>query len=132
MTLRGMPAELTNWSKSARSSCLVYQPNDSVGISKALAVARTGGLCVLPHGAGHSYTDAALNTGGVVIDLRPLRRVLSWDATQGIMCVEPGVTLRDMLQVAWKDGWWPAVSPSTPEVTIGGCAAMNVNGKNAC
>jgi decaprenylphospho-beta-D-ribofuranose 2-oxidase len=131
MTLRGIQTELTNWSKSARSSCLVYQPNDSVGISKALAVARTCGLSVIPHGAGHSYTDAALNTGGVVIDLKSMRRILSWDAARGIMRVEPGVTLRDMIQVAWKDGWWPAVSPSTPEVTIGGCAAMNVNGKNA-
>ncbi|HEU5198820.1 MAG TPA: FAD-binding oxidoreductase, partial [Ktedonobacterales bacterium] len=128
---RGTQAELTNWSKSARSSCLVYQPHDSAGISKALAVARTCGLSVIPHGAGHSYTDAALNTGGVVIDLRPMRRILSWDAAQGIMRVEPGVTLRDMIQVAWKDGWWPAASPSTPDVTIGGCAAMNVNGKNA-
>lgn len=131
MTLRGTQAELTNWSKSARSSCLVYQPSDIAGMSKALAVARTCGLSVIPHGAGHSYTDAALNTGGVVIDLKPMRRILSWDAAQGIMRVEPGVTLRDMLQVAWKDGWWPAVSPSTPEVTIGGCVAMNVNGKNA-
>jgi decaprenylphospho-beta-D-ribofuranose 2-oxidase len=131
MTFRGTPAELTNWSKSAHSSCLVYQPHDSAGIGKALAVARTCGLSVLPHGAGHSYTDAALNTGGVVIDLKPMRRMLSWDAAQGIMRVEPGVTLGEMVQVAWKDGWWPAVSPSTPAVTIGGCAAMNVNGKNA-
>jgi FAD/FMN-containing dehydrogenase len=126
-----MQATLTNWSKSARSPCLVYQPHDSAEISKALAAARTCGLSVIPHGAGHSYTDAALDTGGVVIDLKPMRRMLSWDAAQGIMCVEPGVTLRDMVQIAWKDGWWPAVSPSTPEVTVGGCAAMNVNGKNA-
>ena len=131
MTLRGTRAELTNWSKSARSSCLVYQPGDIADVNKALAVARTRGLSVIPHGAGHSYTDAALNTDGVVIDLKPMRCILSWDAEQGIMRVEPGVTLRDMIQVAWKDGWWPAVSPSTPEVTIGGCAAMNVNGKNA-
>lgn len=131
MTFRGAQAILSNWSKSARSSCLIYQPNDSAGISKALAVARTCGLSVIPHGAGHSYTDAALNTGGVVIDLKSMRRVLSWDAVRGIMRVESGVTLRDMLQVAWMDGWWPAASPSTPEVTIGGCAAMNVNGKNA-
>ncbi len=126
-----MQAELTNWSKSARSACFVYQVSDAAGIARALAVARTQRLSVIPHGAGHSYTDAALNTGGVVIDVTPMRRILSWDAAQGIMRVEPGVTLRDMVQMAWKDGWWPVVSPSTPEVTIGGCAAMNVNGRNA-
>ncbi len=131
MTFRGTQATLSNWSKSAYSSCLMYQVSGVAEISKALAVARTRGLSVIPHGAGHSYTDAALNTGGVVIDLRPMRRVLSWDAGQGIMRVEPGVTLQEIVQVAWKDGWWPPVSPSTPAVTVGGCAAMNVNGKNA-
>lgn len=131
MTFRVTQTELTNWSKSARSSCLVYRPSDIAGISKALVVARTFDLSVIPHGAGHSYTDAALNTGGVVIDLKSLRRILSWDAALGIMRVEPGVTLRDVIQVAWKDGWWPTVSPSTSDATIGGCTAMNVNGKNA-
>ena len=60
-----------------------------------------------------------------------MHRILSWDAQQGIMRVEAGVTLQDMVQAAWKDGWWPAISPSTARVTIGGCAAMNINGRNA-
>jgi len=131
MTLSETRVELTNWSKSTRSACYVYKVSDAAGIARALAAARTQGLSVIPHGAGHSYTDAALNTGGVVIDVTPMRQVLSWDAAQGIMRVEPGITMRDMVQIAWKDGWWPAVSPSTPEVTLGGCTAMNVNGRNA-
>ena len=96
-----------------------------------MADARARRLSVIPHGAGHSYTDAALNTGGIVIDVTPMRQILSWDPAQGIMRVEPGVTLREMVQMAAQDGWWPVVSPSTAEVTIGGCVAMNVNGKNA-
>lgn len=131
MTLPGKQAELTNWSKSARSACFVYKVSDVAGILQTLETSRAQGLSVIPHGAGHSYTDAALNTGGVVIDVTPMRRILSWDATQGIMRVEPGVTLQEMIQAAWKDGWWPVVSPSTPLVTVGGCAAMNVNGRNA-
>jgi decaprenylphospho-beta-D-ribofuranose 2-oxidase len=131
VTLPGTQADLTNWSKSTRSSCVVFKASDQAGITKALAAARTQGLFVIPHGAGHSYTDAALNTGGIVIDLTPMRQILSWDPARGVMRVEAGVTLREMVQTAWKDGWWPAVSPSTPDVTIGGCAAMNINGKNA-
>jgi decaprenylphospho-beta-D-ribofuranose 2-oxidase len=131
MTFSETQVELTNWSKSTRSTCFVYQVSDVAGIAVALAAAREQRLTVIPHGAGHSYTDAALNTGGVVIDVTPMHQILAWDAERGIMRVEPGVTLRQMVQVAWKDGWWPAVSPSTPEVTVGGAAAMNVNGRNA-
>ncbi len=131
MTPPGMQVELTNWSKSACSPCYLYKVSDTAGIAGALAAARAQQLSVIPHGAGHSYTDAALNTGGIVIDLTPMRQVLAWDASSGILSVEAGVTLREMVQAAWQDGWWPVVSPSTPEVTAGGCAAMNVNGRNA-
>src|SRR5512146_2807195 len=126
MILPGMAAELTNWSKSACSPCFVYQAGSVAEITGALEAARAQHLTVIPHGAGHSYTDAALNTHAVVIDVRPMRKILAWDPDRGIMRVEPGVTLRDMVQVAWKDGWWPFAAASTPEVTIGGCTAMNV------
>jgi decaprenylphospho-beta-D-ribofuranose 2-oxidase len=131
MALNGTQVELTNWSKSARSSCYVYQAADVAGIKSVFTAARAQRLSIIPRGAGHSYTDAALNTGAAVIDLTPMHRVLAWDAAQGIIRVEPGVTIQEMVQVAWKDGWWPFAAPSTPVVTIGGCAAMNVNGRNA-
>ena len=130
-TLHGRRTELTNWSKSARSACVVYPVCDAAEIAQVLAVAQARGLTVIPHGAGHSYTDAALNTGGVVIDARPMRRILAWDPAAGVMRVEAGATLRDVVQTAAPDGWWPAASPSTPEATLGGCAAMNVTGRNA-
>ncbi len=131
MTLTNEQVELTNWSKTARSTCSVYKVNDLADILETLATARAQGLSVIPHGGGHSYTDAALNTGEIVMDLTPMRKILSWDPLNGIMRVEPGVTLQEMIQVAWEDGWWPVVSPSTPQVTVGGCVAMNVNGRNA-
>jgi decaprenylphospho-beta-D-ribofuranose 2-oxidase len=131
MTFQRIQTELTNWSKSARSACIVYRVNDKEGIAAALAEARRERLTVIPHGAGHSYTDAALNTSGVVIDITAMRRILAWEAERGIMRVEPGVTLRDVINTAGKDGWWPAIAPSTPEATISGCAGMNVNGRNS-
>ena len=65
------------------------------------------------------------------MDTAGMRRILSWDPESGIMQVEPGVTLREVIRVALPDGWWPPVTPSTTEVTIGGCVAMNITGKNA-
>jgi len=131
MTLPGNQDYIMNWSMTERSPCYVLKARDIDGIKHALTTARTWGLSVIPHGAGHSYTDAALNTNGLIIDLTGMRRILSWDPEQGIMQVEPGVTLRDMVRVALADRWWPPVTPSTADATIGGCVAMNVNGKNA-
>jgi decaprenylphospho-beta-D-ribofuranose 2-oxidase len=122
---------VVNWSMTERSPCSVFKARNIADIKRALTIAHARGLPVIPHGAGHSYTDAALNTGGVIIDVMGMRRILSWDPERGIMHVEPGVTLRDMVRVALPDRWWPAVTPSTAEATVGGCVAMNVNGKNA-
>jgi FAD/FMN-containing dehydrogenase len=123
--------DLTNWSKSVRSSCLLAKPLSTPEITAAITGAQREGLKVIPRGAGHSYTDAAHNTGGLVLDLRGMRRIRSWDPAQGVMCVEPGVTLGAVVALVEKDGWWPFAAPSTPDVTVGGAVAMNVNGKNA-
>jgi FAD/FMN-containing dehydrogenase len=131
MGIQSKHTVLTNWSLSAYSECLVRPVARTGDLLQALASARAQHLNVIPHGAGHSYTDAALNTRGMVLDLTPMNRILSWDAACGILRAEPGVTLREVVRTAGADGWWPFVSPSTPEVTLGGCAAMNVNGRNA-
>jgi decaprenylphospho-beta-D-ribofuranose 2-oxidase len=131
MTLPWDQDYVMNWSMTELSPCYVFKAWDIAGIRHALTTARAWGLSVIPHGTGHSYTDAALNTNGVIIDVTGMRRILSWDPEQGIMQVEPGVTLRDVVRVALADRWWPAVTPSTADATIGGCVAMNVNGKNA-
>jgi len=56
--------------------------------------------------------------------------VLAWNPEQGIIRVEPGVTIGDVWRYAIEDGWWPAVVPGTMHASLGGCAAMNVHGKN--
>lgn len=131
MTLPCDQDYVMNWSMTERSPCHIFKARDSADVRRALAVAREQGLTVIAHGAGHSYTDAALNTNGIIIDVTAMRRILSWDAKHGIMQVEPGATLRDVVRVALPDRWWPPVAPSTADATIGGCVAMNVNGKNA-
>jgi FAD/FMN-containing dehydrogenase len=131
MTLPGNEDYLMNWSMTERSPCYVFKVRDLAGIMHALTTARRNGLSVISHGAGHSYSDAALNTEGVIIDLTGMRSILSWNPEKGVMQVEPGVTLREMVCVALEHRWWPPVTPSTADATIGGCVAMNVNGKNA-
>ncbi len=131
MTLLWNQDYVTNWNMTELSPCYVFKARDIAGIRQALSTAHIEGLPVISRGAGHSYTDAALNTGGVIIDATGMHRILSWDPEQGIMEVEPGVTLRDIVRVSLPDRWWPTVTPSTADATVGGCVAMNVNGKNA-
>src|SRR5215469_16442579 len=79
LTVPEAPTALTNWSKTGDSTCYMLKARDISGLRQALAAAQRRSLPVISRGAGHSYTDAAWNTGGVVIDMTSMRRILSWD-----------------------------------------------------
>ena len=116
--------------RSARSACRYVEPQTVDELASALQQAQGEGLTVAFRGAGRSYGDAAINTGGVVIDATGLTRVLSWDRESGIIEAEPGLTIEGLWRHTIQDGYWPAVVPGTMRPTLGGCVAMNIHGKN--
>ena len=124
-------AMLEGWAMVRRTAGYVWQPTTLDEIRAVLALARASGHTIVPRGTGNSYNDAALNAEEIVLDCSRLRRVLAWDAAKGIITVEPGVSVRDLWRATIADGWWPPVVPGTMGPTMGGCAAMNVHGKNA-
>ncbi|MED5372984.1 MAG: FAD-binding oxidoreductase [Myxococcota bacterium] len=81
-------------------------------------------------GSGRSYGDAAINGQGMVLDMRSMNRVLSWDRETGVIEAEPGLSIQQLWQRTLPDGWWPPVVPGTSFPTLGGCLAMNIHGKN--
>lgn len=84
----------------------------------------------LPRGNGRSYGDVCLNDGGGLIETRALDRFIDFDAATGRLACEPGVQLGELLAVTLPRGWFPAVTPGTQFVTVGGAAANDVHGKN--
>ncbi len=87
-------------------------------------------VSVLPFGLGRSYGDSCLNDGGALLDIRPLKRFISFDTESGILRAEAGVTLSDILQSFAPQGWFLPVTPGTKFVTLGGAIANDVHGKN--
>lgn len=109
----------------------VWYPTNIDDIRNILLLARSYGRTIVLRGAGHSYTDAALNTEDIVVNLSQMRRILGWDPEHGIVRVEPGVTISELWHATLGDGWWSPVMPSVVSATLGGCLAMNVHGKNS-
>jgi FAD/FMN-containing dehydrogenase len=118
------------WGMVAGAEARVLLPRDLDGIRVALAEARRAGKPLALRGTGNSYGDASLLTGGMVLDLSRLDRILSFDPESGIAEVEPGVTVRQLWRHVLPHGWWPRVVSGTSMPTIGGIAAANIHGKN--
>lgn len=89
-------------------------------------------------GAGQSYSDAALNSAGTVALTRrmsaigPVRRDVARSGTGDVGLVElnAGVALVDLLRTVIPEGWTPPVLPGTARATVGGAVAADVHGKN--
>jgi decaprenylphospho-beta-D-ribofuranose 2-oxidase len=129
-TLTEKFTHLENFGHSLSAPSYLIQPVNLEEIQAALKLAKETGLTVTLRGAGKSYNDAALNGGGIVLDLQRMNRIISWDAGSGSVTAEPGVTLCQVWQQVLPDGWWPPVVSGTMTTTLGGCLAANVHGKN--
>jgi FAD/FMN-containing dehydrogenase len=84
----------------------------------------------LPYGLGRSYGDVCLNNGHTLLDTSRMSHLLAFDDATGVLTCESGVTLDDILQVFVPRGWFLPVTPGTKFVTVGGCIANDVHGKN--
>jgi FAD/FMN-containing dehydrogenase len=84
----------------------------------------------IARGCGRCYGDAAQLTDGYVVLMERLDRMLSFDAEMGVLRAEAGVTLKDIADIFVPKGWFLPVTPGTKWVTLGGCVAADVHGKN--
>jgi FAD/FMN-containing dehydrogenase len=84
----------------------------------------------LVYGLGRSYGDVCLNADADLIDLTGCDRLLDADWRTGIVRVQAGTTLADLLSVIVSRGWFLPVTPGTKFVTVGGAVANDVHGKN--
>jgi FAD/FMN-containing dehydrogenase len=85
---------------------------------------------VLPYACGRSYGDSCLNDGGVLLDVSRLDRLIGFDAQEGVLCCEAGVTLAEILALVVPQGWFLPVVPGTRWVSVGGAIANDIHGKN--
>lgn len=116
---------LSGWGGTPRSNSALAIARDESEVSALVRAAGPRG--VLARGAGRAYGDAALNAGGVAVDLTPM----SYATVSGDMVtVGAGARLSDLIEVLLPAGLFVPVSPGTSRTTMGGLVAADVHGKN--
>lgn len=121
---------LDNFGHSIKRSSYFVEVRNKGEIEALFEFCNQEGLELAFRGTSRSYGDAALNGGQLVLGFRPMNKIISWDASNGIIEMQPGVTIEQLWQHVLGDGWWPPVVPGTMFPTIGGCLAANIHGKN--
>lgn len=115
--------DLAGWGRWPRRRCRVRTPAAPQAVAAAL------GPKVIARGLGRAYGDSALSPSLTLSTLR-LDRMLAFDPATGVLETEAGVALGAIIEVLLPRGYFPAVTPGTKFVTVGGAIAADVHGKN--
>jgi len=116
-------APISGWGHFPFQSCKLERPERYADLRPAAAN-------LISRGQGRSYGDASLNESGFVLLTERVNRLLEFDVINGILRAEAGATLADILDVIVPKGWFLPVTPGTKFVSLGGCVAADVHGKN--
>jgi len=83
---------------------------------------------LIPYGNGRSYGDSAISSN--IITVKPKDYFISFDDELGLLHIEAGVLLSEILEAFVPRGWFLKVTPGTKLITVGGAIASDVHGKN--
>ena len=84
---------------------------------------------VIARGNGRAYGDSAQNVEKT-INMMNFNKILSFDSKSGLLEVEAGVLLKDVINTFLPQGWFPYVTPGSKFISIGGLISADVHGKN--
>ena len=118
----------SSWGRVARTPLPVATPQFRDQLPSLLAE-KTGGS-KLAVGLRRSYGDSVINSGGSLVDMTHLDRIIAFDMDKGKITAEAGISISDILKLTVPHGWFTATTPGTRFVTLGGAVANDVHGKN--
>jgi decaprenylphospho-beta-D-ribofuranose 2-oxidase len=116
----------SGWGNALSATAHMARPERHGNLAELVAASDQ----ILAVGARRSYGDAALAAGDNALSTARLDRFLAFDDVSGILEVESGVALGEILRIFAPRGWLPPVLPGTGMTTVGGAIANDVHGKN--
>lgn len=117
--------KLSGWGRFPVHEATVHAPR-TIEAVRAHVLA---GPAVIARGNGRAYGDSAVNPPAT-LETRHLNRMIAFDPACGQLVAQAGVRLADIIAAFLPRGWFPAVTPGTKFVTLGGAIAADVHGKN--
>lgn len=83
---------------------------------------------LIARGNGRSYGDSA--NANIILSTNFLKKIINFDKKNGLLTVETGITINEILNLIVPNGWFLPVTPGTSYATIGGIIASDAHGKN--
>ncbi len=108
----------------------VVFPSKASEVSDIVKLANKEGIPIVPRGAGTGISGGAIAvSGGIMVSLTRMNRILEIDLKDRLAIVEPGVVNLELTKAVAPYGFFYAPDPSSQMVcTLGGNVAENAGG----
>lgn len=116
--------KISGWGRFPKIDAKISIPVDKQAWKSALGTNQS----LIARGLGRSYGDSA--NARVALQTDYLDHYIHFDAQEGILECEAGLSLHEVLNCIIPKGWFLPVTPGSGYVTIGGAVASDVHGKN--
>ena len=114
----------TNWGRNIHVNPKKFSPKNYNELKKII-----NKKSFIVHGNQRSYGDTCLNKD-LVVSMKNFNQIKYFDKKNGIIEIESGLILKDLLSIIIEKNWFIPVTPGTKYVSLGGMIANNVHGKN--
>ena len=110
----------------------VVLPHSAAEIAEVIRIAREFAVPVTARGSGTGLAGGCVpRDGGILIAFREMNAILEIDVDNQIAVVQPGVSLRELDEVAARHGLVYPVFPGESSASLGGSVATNAGGMRA-
>ena len=82
----------------------------------------------IAYGNGRSYGDSCISEN--IIGFKKWNHFLSFNKNIGVLKIQSGVLLSEIIEIIVPHGWFLKVNPGTKLITVGGAIASDIHGKN--
>ena len=111
---------------------VVVKPESAEEVAKILSLANEEKIPVTPRGGGTGLSGGCVAvSGGILLCLERMNRILEIDEENYVAVVEAGVTLADFYKAVEARGLYYPIYPGEVSATIGGNVATNAGGMRA-
>ena len=115
--------KLSGWGKNKFFNCNIAYPKN-INELKALVKGN-----IIARGLGRSYGNSSIQPSSTIVTTK-LNKILYFNKKNGIIEVESGISIKELVKETVRNGWFLPVTPGSKYITIGGMVASDVHGKN--
>ena len=125
------PTNISCWGLTKSVNAYVIKPKNITELQECLDVAKKHNLQIAIKAGGNSYTDVFMNSNHLLIDTSDLKSIKHFDEGKGIITVESGIRIGDLLGKILGKNWNLVGLSGSVNDGIGGMISSNTHGKDS-